>query len=56
MTEYEIAVHCGRCGRDMIVGFDDLRDKRTIECADCERRIERLVLAAAQPAEAGRER
>jgi endogenous inhibitor of DNA gyrase (YacG/DUF329 family) len=35
MTDDEIAVNCGRCGRALIVRFEDLLSARTIECPSC---------------------
>jgi hypothetical protein len=31
-----IAVHCGRCGKLLIVQIEDIKGKRTIDCEVCE--------------------
>ena len=33
--EDAIQVHCGKCGRAMVVRIEDLLGKFTIECAQC---------------------
>ncbi len=47
MMEDDVAVNCGRCGRALVVTFDYLRDKRTVECDACER--QRCQLADSPP-------
>ena len=32
-----LEVNCGRCGRHLLIAIEDLRDKRTVECLDCQR-------------------
>jgi endogenous inhibitor of DNA gyrase (YacG/DUF329 family) len=34
-------VNCGRCGRRLVLRIGDLRDKWTVECADCETMVGR---------------
>ncbi len=34
-----LRVNCGRCGKPLILLVEDLRDKRTIDCADCEKTL-----------------
>jgi DNA-directed RNA polymerase subunit RPC12/RpoP len=35
-TDDSITVHCGRCGKLLIVRLEDIKDKRTIDCDACE--------------------
>ena len=32
-----MAVHCGRCGKPLIIRLEDIKDKRTIDCDGCEK-------------------
>jgi hypothetical protein len=34
MDQELIEVNCGRCGRRLSMRFDDLREKRTVQCSD----------------------
>jgi len=34
-----LRVNCGRCGKHLIRAVEDLRDKRTIDCEDCEKAL-----------------
>lgn len=34
-----LRVNCGRCGKPLIRSVEDLRDKRTIDCAECEKTL-----------------
>ncbi len=34
-----LRVNCGRCGKPLILLVEDLHDKRTIDCADCEKAL-----------------
>jgi DNA-directed RNA polymerase subunit RPC12/RpoP len=32
-----MAVHCGRCGTLLMIRLEDIKDKRTIDCEECEK-------------------
>jgi len=32
-------VHCGQCGRPLALRIDDVKAKRTIDCAQCEKKM-----------------
>lgn len=32
----EIEVNCGRCGKKLLLRVEDIRDKLTIDCDECE--------------------
>src|SRR5260221_12657902 len=32
-----MAVHCGRCGKPLVMLLEDIKDKRTIDCDACEK-------------------
>jgi len=34
-----ITVNCGRCGKSLIVRLGDIKEKRTIDCAECENKL-----------------
>ena len=33
-------VNCGRCGKELLVRQDEIRDERVIDCEDYKRRID----------------
>ena len=35
LDEHTLRANCGRCGREVIVRLDDIRDQRTIDCQEC---------------------
>ena len=37
-----MAVHCGRCGKLLMIRLEDIKDKRTIDCEECVRRSDPL--------------
>lgn len=37
MTDDELELHCGRCGRRLTVRLSEIMTFRTIDCADCAR-------------------
>lgn len=37
MTDDELELHCGRCGRRLTVRLSEIMTLRTIDCADCDR-------------------
>lgn len=39
MADDLLDVNCGSCGRPLVMRIEDLRDQRTVECADCARRV-----------------
>jgi len=45
MDDDPLDVNCGRCGRALVMRIDDLRDRRTVECAECA--------ASAKPEDSG---
>lgn len=36
MDDDLLNVNCGRCGRPVLIRIEDLRDKRTVDCLDCQ--------------------
>jgi hypothetical protein len=40
MDDDEIEVHCGRCGKSMIVRLADIDGKRLVDCVDCQRTVQ----------------
>jgi hypothetical protein len=34
-----IGVNCGRCGKSLVVRLEDIMEKRTIDCQDCETKV-----------------
>jgi hypothetical protein len=40
MDDDTIEVHCGRCGKSMMVRLADIGGKRLVDCVDCERRLQ----------------
>jgi len=34
-----LGVNCGRCGKPLIRSVEHLRDRRTIDCDDCEKTL-----------------
>ena len=39
VNEDLIQVNCGRCGWPILIRLEDLRDKTTVECSECERSV-----------------
>ena len=39
MDDDTIQVNCGRCGKPLVVRLEDLRDKRTVECEACLKKV-----------------
>lgn len=37
MTDEQLKLHCGRCGRRLTVRLSEIMALRTIDCADCAR-------------------
>jgi hypothetical protein len=35
VDENTLRVNCGRCGKDPLITLDELRDKRVVDCDDC---------------------
>jgi predicted RNA-binding Zn-ribbon protein involved in translation (DUF1610 family) len=35
VDENTLRVNCGRCGKELLVRLEDLRDKRVIDCDEC---------------------
>lgn len=34
-----LPVNCGRCGKSLIVRIEDIKEERTIDCDDCEKKL-----------------
>jgi endogenous inhibitor of DNA gyrase (YacG/DUF329 family) len=49
MDEDWLDVNCGRCGRALVMRIDDLRDQRTVECAECAASAKAEERGAASP-------
>ena len=37
--EEHLWVNCGRCGKAMLVRLEQIKNKRTIDCEECEKRL-----------------
>ena len=52
-----LRVNCGRCGKPLIRSVEDLRDKRTSDCDDCEKALpmrERTSRSGQSPRRSGK--
>ena len=49
MDDDWLDVNCGRCGRALVMRIDDLRDRPTVECAECAASAKRDESGAPSP-------